>query len=124
MRALAESQDKIRWRNFTEVYISMHFFTIQQHHLAMSSSYLNGTDWTKQFISKILQITHSQWMYHNISLHNKQQGYLHHKRVEELHGEISELSDLAPCKVPETSRSLLQISFTKVTNTSLKTHHY
>jgi hypothetical protein len=46
MRALAESQDKIGWRNFTEGCISIHFLTIQQHHLAMSSSYLNGADWT------------------------------------------------------------------------------
>jgi hypothetical protein len=46
MRALAESQDTIGWRNFTEGYISVHFFFIQQHHLAMLSSYLNNSDWT------------------------------------------------------------------------------
>ncbi len=54
MRALAESQDKIGWRNFTEGYISCHFYNIQCFHLSMSSSYLNGTNWTKMFISKIL----------------------------------------------------------------------
>jgi hypothetical protein len=71
MRVLAESQDKIGWQNFTEGYISAQFYNIQRFHLSMSSSYLNGSDWTKQFISKILQITHSQWNYRNISLHNK-----------------------------------------------------
>ena len=44
MRALAESQDKIGWKNFTEGYISTHFNNIQQFHLSMSSSYLNGVD--------------------------------------------------------------------------------
>jgi hypothetical protein len=68
-RVLAESQDKIGWQNFTEGYISAQFYNIQRFHLSMSSSYLNGLDWTKQFISKILQITLSQWIYHNISLH-------------------------------------------------------
>jgi hypothetical protein len=48
MRALAESQDKIGWMNFIEGHISILFFTIQKNHLAMSSSYLNGADWTKQ----------------------------------------------------------------------------
>jgi hypothetical protein len=71
-----------------------------------------------------LQITHSQWIYRNISLHNKQQGYLHHKRAEEFHSEILELSDLTPYKVPKTSRFLLEISFTELTNASLKTQSY
>ncbi len=71
MRTLTESQDKIGWRNFTERYIFSHFYDIQQFHLSMSNNFLNGSDWTKQFISKLLQITHSQWIYHNISLHDR-----------------------------------------------------
>jgi hypothetical protein len=70
-KALACSQDLIGWRDFTEGYISTHFYEIQSFHLAMSSSYLNGKDWTKQLISKLLQITHSQWIYCNISLHDR-----------------------------------------------------
>jgi hypothetical protein len=70
LTALAGSQDHIGWQNFTKGYISTHFYEIQIFHLAMSSSYLNGSDWTKQFITKILQITHSQWIYQNISLHD------------------------------------------------------
>jgi hypothetical protein len=66
-KALANSQDLIGWRDgwrdFTEGHISTHFYAIQTFHLAMSSSYLNGEDWTKQFISKILQIMHYQWIF-------------------------------------------------------------
>jgi hypothetical protein len=60
----------------------------------------------------------------NISLHDKQQGYLHHKRAEELHSEILELFDLTPDKVPETSRLLLEISFTKLISASIETQCY
>jgi hypothetical protein len=56
-KALANSQDLIGWRDFTEGHILTHF------HLAMSRSYLNGEDWTKNIISKILQTTHSQWIF-------------------------------------------------------------
>jgi hypothetical protein len=94
MRVLTESQDKIGWQNFMEGYISAQFYNIQRFHLLMSGGYLNGSDWTKQFISKNLQITHSQWIYRNISLHDKQQGYLPHKRLEDLLQEILELSEL------------------------------
>jgi hypothetical protein len=37
MCTLAESQDKIGWRNFTKGYISSHFYNIQRFHLLMSS---------------------------------------------------------------------------------------
>jgi hypothetical protein len=112
MRALAESQDKIGWRNFTEGCISIHFYNIQHFHLLMSISYLNGLDWTKQFISTILQITHSQWIYQNISLHDKRQGYLRNKRLEELSRRSRSFRSSAPTRYQRVadsySRSTLQ----------------
>jgi len=60
MKALAQSQDKIGYRNFMEGHILIHFYEVENFHLAMSSSFLNRADWAKQFISKILHITHSQ----------------------------------------------------------------
>jgi hypothetical protein len=90
----------------------------------MSSSYLNGLDWAKQFISKILQIAHSQWIYRNISLHNTRQGYLRNKRLEDLLQEISELLKLSPDKVPEGSRFLLEVNFTELTSYHLETQRY
>jgi hypothetical protein len=81
-KALVASQDLIGWREFTKGHISTtHFYTVQSFHLAMSSSYLNGEEWTKQcMISKLLQITHSQWIFRNFSLHDKTHGYLQTKK--------------------------------------------
>jgi hypothetical protein len=90
----------------------------------MSSSFLNGTGWTKQFITKILQITHSQWIYRNILLHNKCQGYLHNKRTAELMKEMEALSDLAPEDVPKASRFLLEINFTELSKYHIETQKY
>ena len=90
----------------------------------MLSSFLNGTDWTKQFITKILQITHSQWIYRNILLHNKRQGYLHHKRADELTKEMEVLADLSPEDVPEASRFLLEINFTELSQLHVETQKY
>jgi hypothetical protein len=108
-KALACSQDLIGWGDFTKGYISTHFYEIQSFHLAMSSSYLNGEDWNKQFISKLLQITHSQWIYHNISLHNRHHGYLHTKNAKDIMRDIESLSSLAPEAVPEASGFLLEL---------------
>jgi hypothetical protein len=90
----------------------------------MSNNFLNGSDWTKQFISKVLQITHSQWIYRNISLHNRQQGYLRNKQLEDLLQEITELSDLSPDKVPESCQFLLEVNFTDLTSSHLETQWY
>jgi hypothetical protein len=124
MQALAESQDKIRWRNFTEGYISCHFYNIQRFYLLMSSSYLNGSNWTKMFISKILQITHSQWMYRNISLHNKKHGYFRNKQLEDLLQDIAALSDISQEDIPDNCRFLLEFNFTKLTAAHLETQRY
>jgi hypothetical protein len=124
MHALADSQDKIGWRHFTEGYISSHFYNIQRFHLSMSSNYLNGADWTEQFISKILQLIHSQWIYHNISLHNKRHGYLWNKQSESLLQTIAELSDLSPEEVPNNSRFLPEFNFTELTKAHLETQQY
>jgi hypothetical protein len=107
-KAFAHSQDLIGWRDFTKGYISTQFYEIQTFHLAISSSLLNGKDWTKQFISKLLQITHSQWIYCNVLLRDRCQGYLHTKSAEEIMQEIESLSSLAPEDVPEASRFLLK----------------
>jgi hypothetical protein len=123
-KALAHSQDLIGWRDFTEGYISTQFYKIQTFHLAMSSSFLNGKDWTKQFISKLLQITHSQWIYCNVLLHDRRQGYLHMKSAEEIMREIESLSSLASEDVPKASRFLLEITFTELSKFHIETQKY
>jgi hypothetical protein len=90
----------------------------------MSNNFLNGSDWTKQFISKLLQITHSQWIYRNISLHDRGQRYLRNKQLEYLLQEITELSDFSPNKVPESCQFFLEVNFTDLTSSHLVTQRY
>jgi hypothetical protein len=123
-KALATSQDIIGWRAFTEGYISTHFYTIQSFHLAISSNYLNGEDWTKQFISKIFQITHSKWIFRNISLHDRRHGHLQNKTAIEILQQIRDLLEIAPEEIPEESHFLLKINFSKLTQSNLKTQRY
>jgi len=124
MRELATSQDKIGWRRFTEGCISKKFHTRQTFHLRMSNSRLNGTDWTKQLISKLLQITHSQWIYRNITLHDRCNGYLHNKTAEELEELIHKLAKLEPVDVPHESRFLLEMDTTKLVKGHVETQAY
>jgi hypothetical protein len=123
-KALATSQDLIGWRDFTEGQISTHFYAIQSFHLAMTSNYLNGEVWTKQFISKILQIMRSQWIFRNVSLHDRMHGYLHNQKADKILQQLNFLLDLASEEVPKASQFLLEINFSKLFKSNLKTQTY
>ena len=116
MKMLAVSQDIIGWHNFMEGRISRHFYNIQCVHLAMSSSYLNGKDWTKQCIDRILRITHSQWIYRNVCLHDRKEGCLHHHEMEEMDDKAEELAEINPAELPKESRFLLEMDGEESTN--------
>jgi hypothetical protein len=73
---------------------------------------------------KILQLTHSQWIYRNISLQDKKQGYLRHQQSRDCLQEITNLSELSPDEVPEGSNFLLEINFTELTLSHLETQCY
>jgi hypothetical protein len=119
MRALAVSQDKIGWRNFMEGCISTHVY-FKHYHLALSGSYLNGSDWTKSLISKLLHITHLQWIYCNFTLHDKLCGYLHNKSLVDIRITIEELAETSPEDIPEESKFLLEINFGNLTKSHIK----
>jgi hypothetical protein len=124
MRHIAESQDKIGWRRFTEGCISKEFHKKQTFFLQMTNNRLNGKDWTKQLISRLLQITHSQWIYRNITLHDRTNGYLRNKTAEDLAEEIHRLAELQPEDVPAESRFLLEVDSGKLTKEHVETQAY
>jgi hypothetical protein len=124
MKALAQSQDNIGYCNFMEGYILIHFYQIQNFHLAMSSSFLNGADWAKQFILKLLHIRHSQLIFRNISLHNKINGYLHKKKSEEIVLKLESLAGTATEDVLVESQFLLEINFSNLTKSHIESQKY
>ena len=107
MQRLAEEQDSIGWSHFLEGKISKQFYHIQQAYLAGSPSPLNGKDWVKSFISELLTISHTQWLFRNITLHDKRQGFLVATRKKELLAEIEKLHDTPIDDIPPESKFLL-----------------
>ena len=104
--------------------ISTHFYFIQHYHLALSGSYLNGPDWTKSLISKLLRITHSQWIYRNFALHDKLCGYLHNKSPEDIRLTIEELAETSPEDIPKKSKFLLKMNFGSLTKSQIENQQY
>ena len=70
MYPLTQSQDLIVWRRFMKGMISKEIMDIQKSYLALSSYHLSIERWTTVLITKLLEVTHGQWLYRNVPVHN------------------------------------------------------
>jgi hypothetical protein len=107
MKAIVIGQDKIGWTHFLEGKVTGHIRPMQQMFLKSQKARINGQDWIKQLITRLIKISHTQWIVRNITLHDRQHGHLANIRREELAAEMERLHSLDPSEVPEESRFLL-----------------
>ena len=117
LEVAAISQDRIGWRNMMEGRVSKEFYAIQRLHLSNSNLRINGEDWMKGLITRLIHISHSQWLFRNFTLHDTQCGYKRLKDKEAAQLQIAELSQTDPERIPEHSRFLLEID-TEILKTS------
>ena len=107
----AKETDLLGWRNFTEARITNTLFLIQEEWLDTIGSKLSINSWTKQFLIKILNIIHHQWLYRNSRIHiSHVEGltFVTHERIMN-HTKSLILTD--PMDLLPQHRSLLQIDY-------------
>ena len=107
MLRVAEAIDSVPWKDFMEGKVAKEVFRLQALTLAAGGSRLSGASWAKQFISRLLHISHSQWIFRNVSLHDKATGYLRLRKRRDLLLKIDELLETDPQALPPESRYLL-----------------
>jgi hypothetical protein len=110
IRVAAVGQDLIGWTEFLHGKVSVEIAAIQNLHcMSAPSCRITGADWMKTFISHLLQISHSQWIFWNYTLHDKRQGYLRLRLRKEVLREIHELLETPPSEVPPECQYLLEL---------------
>ena len=124
MMEAAKSQDVIGWRNFMEGRISKRFFTIQHSHISTSHTTMTLRGWSRKFISLVLQITHSQWLFRNFSLHDTSTGLLRTRERAHTGAMIDSLMELRPVRLPPESRFLLEFDTEGLHKSNTDTQHY
>jgi hypothetical protein len=125
VRLAAVSQDLIGWTEFLHGKVSVEIASIQQLHCMSSlSCQLTGKDWMKAFISLLIQIFHSQWIFRNYTLHDKQRGYLRLRLHSEVLRKIHELLETASSNVPPESQYLLELDHSTLYNASYEDQAY
>jgi hypothetical protein len=119
MRAIAIGQDSIGWMHFLEGKITGHFLGMQRLYLRTTRCKINADGWVKGFISKILAISHTQWIFRNITLHDQQHGHLALLRRDQLIEEIEKLQAMDPEDVPPESAFLLEFDIDSLTSADI-----
>jgi hypothetical protein len=121
----AASQDLVGWTEFLHGKVSVEIATIQHINCRLSPlCRLTGDDWMKVFASQLLQTSHSQWIFRNYTLHDKQGGYLCLREHSEVLQEVHRLLDTAPANIPKESQCLLELNHSTLYNSSYERQAY
>ena len=78
----------------------------------------------KAFISHLLQLSHSQWIFRNYTLHDKQRGYLRLRLRSDILREIHALIETPPSEVPPNSQYLLEFDHSAMYKASYEDQAY
>ena len=106
---LAASQDQIGWRRFMEGMVSKEAVTIQQAHFNLWRVKKSAGRWAQDLVIKLLEITHGQWLYRNVQVHDAIQGEEATKRKERLRDAISAQMDLGVEDLEEEDQYLMEL---------------
>jgi hypothetical protein len=124
MKEIACEVDLIGWEDMLHGCLPRSLHTYQTAYCRLRNSRLTGTDWMKKFATKLLSISHSQWLYRNFSLHNKIKGHLHLSHKAAVLEEIANLVTTPPEDIPEASQFLLEIDLLNIDKSTLTQQEY
>ena len=81
---MSVSQDTIRWRRFLEGMILTEITNIQRLYIAVNGSRMSLDTWCTRLITRLLEITHGQWLYRNYIVHDPLSGTIATAKKEKL----------------------------------------
>jgi hypothetical protein len=117
-RELARSMDKVGWRRFMEGMISKEVVAIQRRAPVEGGGTLSLAKWGVGLVTKLLEVTHGQWLYRNVHVHDMSTGDLVTRRKEELRRHLEEQIALGGEGLAEEDQYLLEINLDELETTS------
>ena len=104
---LAEQHDLIGWDNFVEGRISAAYLEVVAPCFPSRGKY-NPTRWCTELVSRLMQMTHKQWLFRNHHVHFKKLDGLTVKQHEEIFRLVEQLLDIDPSDLLTRHRHLLE----------------
>jgi hypothetical protein len=116
-RELARSMDKVGWRRLMEGMISKEVVAIQRRAPVEGGGTLSLAKWGVGLVTKLLEVTHGQWLYRNVHVHDMSTGDLVTRRKEELRRHLEEQIALGGEGLAEEDQYLLEINLDELETT-------
>ena len=123
-RVMARAQDEIGWRRFMEGMICKEFGRIHRMHVGLQASQLSAEKWGVGLVTKLLEVTHGQWLYRNIQVHDKISCTLVTLRKEELQLEIKRQQELGTAGLLDEDCHLAECNLRDLEDSSGATETY
>ena len=121
---LAASQDMIGWRRFMEGMISKEAVEVQRIFYNLHGGKLSPAIWGRNLVVKLLEVTHGQWLYRNVQVHDTSTGLLATRRKEDLQKAIEDQLELGGEGLEDEDKWLLEINLEDLETTSGETQEY
>jgi hypothetical protein len=124
IQEFATSQDVIGWDGFIMGMVSSKLLPIQSAYLLQCNYSYQAECWISGVITQLLQVTHSQWIYCCVLVHDRTTGTLISSHKAKLLKEINHQLTLGPEGLSEQDRFLLECNFDEMMSTTGKQQEY
>ncbi len=121
---MAREFDRLGWVNFTEGRICKSLFQVQKDWLSHTGSTWSISGWSVTFVSKVLDITHRQWLYRNARIHMKVAEGLTQPAHEAIMSKVLTLMGTDPMELLPQHRHLLELDFLALGNGPTEDRQY
>jgi hypothetical protein len=110
-RPFAMSQDQIGWRRFLEGMVSKELVLLAERGEILEDCRLHLGVWMREMITRLLELTHSMWIYRNLEVHDSTAGIHAIRRKEALQMEIERQIALGGEGLEEGDKWMLEVNF-------------
>ena len=124
LQDLARSQDVIGWDLYMMGMLSSKLAAVQSVYLLQHHSTRPVSKWLSGLITQLLQVTHCQWIYRCVLVHDRSTGTLISAHKEEMLKEIEHQLDLGEGGLAEEDKFLLECNFDELVTTNGEQQEY
>ena len=111
LRHVAECSDHLGWVSLVEGWVSSHWLELVAPFLWRQLQYLLQKAWGRQFITKLHNVLHKQWIYQNLYIHHKGKDGWTMPQIQNIIAKVNGYSLLDPETLLPRHRFLLEADF-------------
>jgi hypothetical protein len=117
-KIMTRSQDLIGWRQFMEGMVCKQIRAIQSSYSSGTGLRCNTVNWGRDLVTCLLEVSHGQWLYPNVQVHDRISGALATQKKKELQMEIERQQELGTEGLLEEDRYLADCNLGDLEETS------